>query len=183
MAKFSPKVLFVIALLLSAVTAMLVYNFLVKSGTKPPKMGVPVVVAKVNIPPKTRITVDMLERAEVPSEYVQPGAMSDADAVAGIMARGLIVAGEQITEQRLAVKGKGDGFSGIVPPNMRAVTVAVTEVTGVAGFVKAGDTVDLVATFDQSTAGEDSSRIILQNVQVLAVDRETEVPINTNGSE
>ncbi|MBP2645475.1 MAG: Flp pilus assembly protein RcpC/CpaB, partial [Firmicutes bacterium] len=33
------------------------------------------------------------------------------------------------------------------------------------------------------TAGEDSSRIILQNVQVLAVDRETEVPINTNGSE
>jgi len=181
--KLSVKGLFIIALILSLFTAILVYNYLSKVGVNPVKPGVAVVVAKVNIPPKTKITTEMIQEVEVPEEYIQPGAVNGAGTVVGTVVRGLIVAGEQITEQRLVVKGKGDGFSGIIPPNMRAVTVAVTEVTGVAGFVKPGDNVDLIVTFDQSSVGEDASRIILQNVEVLAVDREAEAAVAVNADE
>ncbi|MBP2656870.1 MAG: Flp pilus assembly protein CpaB [Firmicutes bacterium] len=182
MARLSGKGLFIIAVILSLVSATLVYNYLQKASVKAPKPGLPVVVAKVDILPKTKITADMIQEVNVPEEYIQPGAVQGIDNAVGVLVREPIVAGEQITAQRLVVAGKAGGFSGSIPRNMRAVTVSVTEVTGVAGFVKPGDNVDLIATFDQSAVGEDASRIILQNVEVLAVDREPQsgVVVNPN---
>ena len=41
--------------------------------------------------------------------------------------------------------------------------------TGVAGFVKPGDFVDVIVTFDANTAGADVSHVVLQNMQVLSI--------------
>jgi len=172
-AKLSGRGLLMIALVLSLLTSVLVYSYLKGVANQAAKQGTPVIVAKVDIPPKTLITAEMVQETSVPPEYIQPGAIIAMTDVVGITSREQIVAGEQITQRRLAVQGQTRGFAGTIPNDKRAVTVAVTEVTGVAGFVKAGDYVDILVTFDTNTVGENVSQIVLQNLLVLAVDRET----------
>ncbi|MPN23003.1 hypothetical protein SDC9_170388 [bioreactor metagenome] len=132
------------------------------------------VVAKTDIPPKTKITPEMVEETKVPPEYVQPGAVMDLQSVIGIVVREHIVPGEQITERRLVRESKVVGFTGIIPRDKRALTVMVNEVSGVAGFIKPGDYVDVIATFDQATVGDNVSQLMLQNVLVLAANRNAE---------
>lgn len=175
MAKLSSKGLLVIALVMSLFTALLVYNYLKGLSTQaPPKEGVAVVTAKAAIAAKTKITAEMVQTAKVPADYVQPGAFTDLSKVVGVIARDNIVAGEQITGRLLLLEGKSAGFTGLIPQDRRAVTVAVTEVTGVAGFVKPGDRVDVIVTFDQNAVGDHTSKVVLQNVAVLAANRDTE---------
>ena len=57
------------------------------------------------------------------------------------------------------------------------MTVAVNEVTGVAGFVKAGDYTDIVVTFDANTVGDNVSHVLMQNILVLAANRDTEIGV------
>ncbi|WP_425059616.1 hypothetical protein SCACP_02080 [Sporomusa carbonis] len=174
MIKLSNKGLLVIAVILSLLTTGLVYSYLKKASGNQSQDTVSVVVAKTDIGPKTRITPEMVQVIKVPAPYLQPGGVQDSKEVVGMLSREQIVAGEQITARRLLVEGKSAGFTGLIPPDKRAVTVGVNEVTGVAGFVKAGDYVDVVVTFDQSVTGDNVSHLVLQNVLVLAADRETE---------
>jgi len=174
-AKLSSKGLVGIALVLSLITAVLVYNFLRESAKKPaPSNLATVVTAKTDIPPKTRITAEMVQEAQLPSEYIQGGAARELAQVVGVVTREAIVSGEQVLERRLLAAGKQAGFTGVIPAGKRALTVAVSEVTGVAGLLKAGDFVDAIVTFDQQVAGDHVSQILLQNVLVLAVNRESE---------
>jgi pilus assembly protein CpaB len=175
MSKLSSKGLLVVALVMSLVTALLVYNYLKSLSTQTtPRDGVAVVVAKAAIVAKTRITAEMVKTVKIPADYVQPGAITDPAKVVGVTARENIVAGEQITGRLLLLEGKSVGFTGLIPQDKRAVTVAVSEVTGVAGFVKPGDRVDVIVTFDQNVVGDHTSKVVLQNLAVLAANRETE---------
>ncbi len=176
-AKLSSKGLVGIALALSLITAVLVYNFLRESTKKSlPSDTAAVVVAKKDIPPKTRITADLVQESRIPSEYIQIGAMRDLSKVVGVVTREAIVGGEQVLERRLLTAGKQAGFTGVIPAGKRALTVAVSDVTGVAGLLKAGDSVDAIVTFDQQVVGGHVSQLLLQNLLVLAVNRESEVP-------
>lgn len=177
MAKISAKGLVVIALVLSLATAFLVYSYLSNLTSRATGERVPVVVAKVDIPPKTRITAEMVQEVRIPADYIQPGAMIELGKVVGVVAREPIAANEQITQRLLLLEGKSVGFTGVIPRGMRAVTVAVSDVTGVAGFVKAGDYVDVVITFEQSVVGDHASKVVLQNLQVLAANRDTEAGV------
>ncbi|MBP2636723.1 MAG: Flp pilus assembly protein CpaB [Firmicutes bacterium] len=174
MFKFSSKGLLVLAIVLSLLTTGLVYSYLKKTSGSLPANSVDVVVAKVEIGPKTRITPEMVQVTKIPAPYLQPGIVQDAKDVIGMVSKETIAAGEQISVRRLWGEGKTAGFSGSIPQNKRAITVGVNEVTGVAGFTKAGDYVDVVVTFDKNTAGENVSQLVLQNILVLAANRETE---------
>lgn len=177
MAKLSSKGLVGIALVLSLLTAVLVYNFLRESAKKTlPSDSATVVVAKADIPPKTLITPEMVQESQMPGEYIQIGAMRELSKVVGVVTREAIVGGEQVLERRLLTSGTQAGFTGVIPAGKRALTVAVTDVTGVAGLLKAGDSVDAIVTFDQQVVGDFVSQILLQNVLVLAVNRESDVP-------
>ena len=178
MAKLSNKKLLAIAVVLSLMTAILVYNYLkaVTTGQNA-QQGVTVIVAKVDIAPKTKITPEMVSAVKVPPEFIQPGAVTSLDKVVGAVVREQIVSGEQVSERRLIREGKSVGFTGIIPRDKRAVTVAVNEVTGVAGFVKAGDYIDVVVTFDAATVGDNVSHVLMQNILVLAANRDTEIGV------
>ncbi len=176
MAKLSNKKLLAIVMVLSLMITILVYNYLQGIEKKMAiQDGVSVIVAKTDIAPKTKITAEMVREVKVPPEYVQPGAVQSLDKVVGIVAREAIVSGEQVSERRLVRGGKSVGFTGIIPYDKRAVTVAVTEMTGVAGFIKPGDYVDVIVTFDTMAVGDNVSNIIMQNILVLAVNREMEM--------
>jgi len=176
LAKLSNRGLLGIALLISFATAGLVYNFLSSSVQKPqPSIGETVVVAKTDIPPKTRITPEMVQISQIPVDYIQKGAMRELTQVIGVMTREAIVGGEQVLDRRLLLEGRQAGFTGVIPAGKRALTVAVSDVTGVSGLLKAGDYVDAIVTFDLQTVGDNVSQLLLQNLLVLAVNRESEV--------
>lgn len=169
MRRLSPKILLLVAIILSIGTAGLVYSYL-QANTKAQNNGEPVVVAVKDIPGRTVITADMVKVTTMPPELVQAGSAREISKVIGVMTRVPISIGDQVTEKRLAMEGKVSGFTGSIPQDKRAFTISATDVTGVAGFVKAGDYVDIVAAFDKSVAGENVSALLLQNILVLAAN-------------
>lgn len=179
MAKFSSKGLLVMAIILSLFVAVAVYKFL-DNVQVTSKGDATVVVAKVEILPNTPITAEMVEQINIPSQYLQPGAMSDINTVLGVGAKEHILVGEQITGRLVKLEGKDAGFAGIIPRDKRAVSVSVNDVTGVAGLVKPGDYVDVIITL--ATDQEDAiSNMIFQNVLVLAADKNINHASKENG--
>lgn len=125
------------------------------------------------------ISQGLIARDEIPSRAVPQGAVAELGQVQGQVATGPIFEGEVIVTQRFGetVARAGDGLD--VPDGMQAVSVQVSSVPGVAGFVEPNDTVSLVATLEggDDAGGPDAdsdvsgarTRFLLQNVQVLAV--------------
>jgi pilus assembly protein CpaB len=90
-----------------------------------------------------------------------------------------LLPGEPLLEARLQQPGDPVGAGTLpVPVGYRAVTVAVDEVVGVAGFVVPGSRVDVVATMDLD--GMPTSRVILEDLVVLAVAQRTAGEALTN---
>jgi pilus assembly protein CpaB len=174
LAKLSNKSLLAVALVLSLVTVSLVYTFLQSTTSKTVSGdGEIVVVAKTNIPAKIRVSHEMVQELRVPPQYIQPGAMRIVPKAVGTMTREAIITGEQLTERRLLLDGTYAGFSSVIPAGKRAITVATTDVTGVGGLLKAGDYVDVLVTFDEQTVGDFVTKIVMQNIAVLSVNRDS----------
>jgi pilus assembly protein CpaB len=86
-----------------------------------------------------------------------------------VVDRGLIAAvveNEPIIESKLAPKNVGGGLPPMIQPRMRAMSVKVNEVIGVAGFVTPGTRVDVLVTMREQTGSV--TRVVVSNVQVLA---------------
>lgn len=111
---------------------------------------------------------------------VPKGAFVKIEDVVGRGAVAEMVQGEPVIESRLAARGSGGGLAATIPPGMRACAVRVDEVVGVAGFVTAGQRVDVLASGmrPESSSGSQpmmgpmnanfATRMILQNIQVLS---------------
>lgn len=124
-----------------------------------------IVVASRQIPLGTALTKDDVRLAAWPSRNPVPGSFASVDQV---LNRGLLAdvnENEPITESRLAPIQAGAGLSPIIPAGMRAVSVRVNDVIGVAGFVIPGSRVDVVVSVHN---GNDTmSRVVVTNLQVL----------------
>jgi pilus assembly protein CpaB len=127
-----------------------------------------VAVAAHNLPTGSRITEKDVKLVAWPARNPVSGAFSELKPV---LDRGLVVAvgeNEPFTETKLAPLGSGAGLPPSIPPGMRAMSVKVDEVIGVAGFVVPGTRVDLVVTLRGSGQAEESmSRTVASNVLVL----------------
>src|SRR5713226_7402045 len=86
---------------------------------------------------------------------------------------------ELVLENKLALREAGGGLPATIPEGMRALSVAVNEVVGVAGFVIPGTMVDVLVTGrlpGTSHGGDDNiTRTILEDVRVLAAGQKVEV--------
>ena len=137
----------------------------------------PVVVAAKNIPQNTIIDESMLGIKMVPAPYIEPNAiLEDTAKVADkrFIAAITIKEGEQINEQKL-LRPEAK-ISGYIPKGKRALTIAINEVTGVAGLIRPGDKIDIIGVFktlEEKTkvVGNAESITILQNVEVLSIGR------------
>ncbi|MBR3051122.1 MAG: Flp pilus assembly protein CpaB, partial [Selenomonadaceae bacterium] len=130
----------------------------------------PVVVAKVNIPPRTRIQEAMLQMKELPVDAVPEGAITNFDDVKNVQIKVSIFAGDILTIHKV-FNAKGDeGFVGEIPADCRAVSINVSEVTSVAGFAKPGDKVDLLLVEKDKYSA--TTNLILQNVPLLSVNQD-----------
>jgi len=114
----------------------------------------------------TLVTKDDLKLIPWPAATPVPGSFTEIDKVVN---RGVIVAvseNEPLTESKLAPIGSGAGLPPTITEGMRAISVKVNEVVGVAGFVIPGTRVDVLATVRRPDGGS-QSRAVLSNVQVL----------------
>jgi len=130
--------------------------------------SVPVVVANQDLPVGTLLTVDHLKVVAWPAASQVPGAFATTEEVSD---RGLIagvVANEPLTDSKLASREAGGGLPPSIPLGMRALSVRVNEVIGVAGFVVPGTRVDVLATVQQQGGQAGGmSKVVVSNVQVL----------------
>ena len=128
----------------------------------------PVVVATADLTMGAEIKAEDLKVAQFPDKGGPEGAYSRIEEVVG---RGVvvnIVRNEPILPGKLASKEAGSGLPPVIPEGMRAVSVRVNDVIGVAGYVLPGTRVDVLATASptQNTA-DMTTKVVLANVQVL----------------
>ena len=126
----------------------------------------PVVVAAKAMPVGALVGSNDVKLAAWPTKNPVAGAFATTDEVAG---RGLVapvLENEPITTAKLAPRESGAGLAPTIPLGMRAVSVKVNEVIGVAGFVVPGARVDVLATV--SLGDSSITRTVVSNLQVLA---------------
>lgn len=112
---------------------------------------------------------------EWPAGSLPEGFSRSASEVVG---RGLLTSvktNEPLLSGKLAGRESGGGLPIQIPDGMRAMSVKVDEVVGVAGFVLPGTRVDVLVTLDQTARQEEPrTRVLLQNVTVVAAGQTTE---------
>src|SRR5262245_6238790 len=131
--------------------------------------SVSVVVAAQSLPMGTRLDANHLRVVAWPSRNQLNGAFGDPKELVN---RGLItsvVENEPITMTKVASLEAGAGLPPVIPEGMRAISVKVNEVVGVAGFVVPGTVVDVLVTVRPSTGPQDEpmTRTVVSKVQVL----------------
>lgn len=150
-----------------------------------------ILIAKQDIPKGTLIDSAPLDSSIVPNEYVQPQAVTSLSRIAGMVTVAPISKGEQITLSKLAnTKQAGGDLAGVTPAGKRAISIAVDNISSVAGMVKPGDYVDVIATLQvpvQTAEGQTASQIavvpLFQNVLVLAIGQNTGGPVSSRARE
>jgi len=165
---------FGVAVLLGLLASMGVYRFLAQKGRMADQarlQTVGIVVASGDIPLGSTITADQVAIAAWPKDRYPKDALSDVQTVVGRVARREFVRGEPVVESKLVSTEKVGGVLSLkIPPGMRAFSVRVDEVVGVGGFLVPDARVDVIVTTSGAGKEEEQiSKIVLENIQVLAV--------------
>ncbi len=136
----------------------------------------PVVVVRTSVPVAASLTRDQLRTADWPAAHVPDGALQSAEQAVDRVVRRPLAAGEPVLETALFETGASGGLRAVISPKSRAVTVKVDNVVGIAGFVTPGSRVDVLATLRRvdRTKALPYSKVILQNIRVLAIDQKLE---------
>lgn len=142
---------------------------------------VEVIISRKDLPEGTVITAEYLDKQAVPKKFVQPYASPRAGDFLGLVTRTPVKAGEQIMSTKLQRPEEAmaaASLSGVTPKGKRAVTIGADLLSGVGGFVRPGDKVDILWTFQVPAPGgvgqkgELVTMTLFQNVDVLAVGSE-----------
>jgi len=131
-----------------------------------------IVVAARDVQIGERLSVADVKLVKWSRLSVPQGAFTDPALVGNSFARDQIVAGQPVTERNLISADKVPGVMPmIIPPGMRAMSVAVDEVGDISGFVKPRTHVDVLVAVSGVGANNDKpySKIVLQNIEVVAV--------------
>ena len=137
------------------------------------------VVAAKALPTGASVGKDDVKRVAWPAATPLTGGFSNVE---DVVDRGLVasvVENEPLVESKLAPRSAGAGLLPSIPKGMRAMSVKVNEVIGVAGFVVPGTRVDVMVTIRQR---DDSlSRVVASNVQVLTAGTRYDQENTKNG--
>ena len=136
---------------------------------------VAVVVAAKDLPEGTTLDAAAIRKGEMPEKFLQPYSLRSPSQALGLVTVAPIAESEQILSNKLRRAEEvpvGATLSAVTPKGRRAVTIVVDTVTGVGGFVRPGDTVDILLTMKVSKEGDIATTTLFQDVPVLAVGTE-----------
>lgn len=172
----SAVVFLVVAVMAAAVAVGLLLQYLEARTADRVMPMAKVVVAARALPLGTTLTAEMLQVVQWPAEALPVGAIDEAEGLVGRVLMSNVVPNEPIVEPKLASPDGGHGLAAVLPEGALAVAVRVNDVVGVAGFIHPGDKVDVIVTMRprEESNTPPVSKIILQNIQVLAVGKQVD---------
>ena len=192
-------ILLMAALFIAAITAFMARSMFTGAAAPkaaaivaPVETGPQVLVATRALPVGTIITAEAFRYQPWPEELVEQAYFIQGDETStpmeqliGTVVRNAVTAGQPITQGSLVKPGDRGFLAAALGPGMRAITVPVSALTGVAGFVFPGDRVDLMLT--QNVAGDTGpalkvSETIMRNLRVLATDQRSKSSVDENGN-
>lgn len=159
------------AVVLGLVAVYLIWHMERQREMQSKEHWTPVVVALADIPAKTKITRDMVTLTSYPKDLITPGAILDPKAVDGHVTMVRLKAKEQIRNTDIVGEGQVPGLAYDIPAGMRAIAIGAGEVMAVGSTVHPGDRVDVLATYSDPVAHQETTQMILQNVLVLAINK------------
>lgn len=175
----------IIALTLSLITAALIYIYIsgIKPEQTPEKEYIRICTAARTINGFTQISASDVTEIEVDKELYGEGMVTDKEQIIGKWALQDIAKGEFIRKERLGEE-ESLYFSYSIPAGTRAVSMNITEQVIVANLLRPGDHVGVIASFnkeeevyeDRTVAYPKITKIILQNIEVLALGQDRKLP-------
>jgi len=164
-------ILIVLSLLLAVGAAWVANRWLISQNEQRAATPgtVPVATAAIEIPFGTKVEARHVAMIQMLEGTAPEGAYPNAAAAEGKVARSSIMKGEILLAGRFAEEGEGSTLAMVVSEGMRAVSVRVNDVVGVAGFLLPGNHVDVVTAYRDGQ--QTRSDTVIQNVKVLAVDQ------------
>lgn len=163
-----------VALALGAIVSYTVYRTLQTRTGGDAAPGVDVVVAANDISVGSKVTEGDVKVVRYTAADLPANAFHLKTSVIGRGAILPIARGEFFLPSKLAGENAGSGMQSLIPTGMRAVSVRVNEVIGVAGFVVPGTRVDVLLTGNPSGAPEQQTTTVLENVAVIATGQKLE---------
>ncbi len=160
-----------VSLLFALVISSVFYQMTARAGS--PKKADPgdlrdIVLAARPLSVGTTVKPADIKIGKMPSSAFPKGAFTKPEEVIDRPLVSNILMDEPILEGRLAARGSGLGLAPTIPVGMRAVTVRVNDVTGIAGFVLPGMRVDVLVTGHPPNAEGSVTTTPLQNMLVLS---------------
>jgi pilus assembly protein CpaB len=131
-----------------------------------------VVVAKSPLRFGNPLTAQVLREVEWPNDAIPANSFSSIIELTAGDKRVVLTsmeANEPVVGTKITGPGQKATLSAIIDDGMKAVTIRVNDVGGVAGFVLPGDRVDVLMTRNAEENG--TSDVVLQNVKVLGIDQ------------
>ncbi|HXW05331.1 MAG TPA: Flp pilus assembly protein CpaB [Vicinamibacterales bacterium] len=158
-----------VAVLLAAIASLGIYRIVSRLPVQAAELPtIDVVVAQYDLKLGTRVTADHVRVVKWPADTKVPGSFAKVEDIVNRGVINPIAENEPVTEAKLAALEAGAGLPPSIPPGMRAVSVKVNEVVGVAGFVVPGTRVDVMVTLTNRQQNQDSiTRVVVSNAQVL----------------
>lgn len=157
-----------LALVLGAFASLLAYRTLQQRAGNNQGDIQEVVVSTGNLAVGARIQDSDVRIVRLPGDAIPQGAFHRTKSVIG---RGVVLPigqGEFILPIKLAGENAGSGLASTIPQGMRAVSVRVSDISSVGGFVQPGTRVDVLMTGNPGSSGEPQTITVLKNVAVLA---------------
>jgi len=137
--------------------------------------AVPVAVAAANLPWGTKLEPEMVKTLLYIKESIPPGAFLDTESLKGRVVISPLRQNEPIMECRLAPDSvTTGGVSAIVKLGKRALAVKGDKVIGLSGFIKPGNSVDVLVTITNPANKRKITKTVLENILVLATGIEIE---------
>ena len=174
-----PMVFVLLAGLAAMLASVMVYSALKRREADVQRAmahNVQVVVASMDLPLGSRIELGEVKMTRWSADSVPEGSYTDPKQVIGSYVKNSLVANEPIVQAKLFTGDKTAGVMPLlIPFGMRAVSVPVDEVSDIAGFVLPHTRVDVLVAINGGEASKgEFSKVVLQNVEVLAVAQEVE---------
>lgn len=175
MGKYRPYLFLGVAVIIALIATVLVLNYVKEAGkvkeAAPPVVKKSIAVAFSDLPAGAVLQKEMIKEAEYLQASLPQGTFTDSNALIGRVLIYPVKANEPIFESRLAPTTiKTGGVAAVISPKKRAVSVRVDKIIGVAGFIHAGNRVDVLVTIRRATGQTEAqiTKIVLENILVLA---------------
>ncbi|MDX2321754.1 MAG: Flp pilus assembly protein CpaB [Moritella sp.] len=144
-----------------------------------PENQVYIAFSTMVIPIGTVIEPKHIELKVLPASMSPENTIGDPDEIYGMIAKDTIYIDDIIRLERLLVKGEGSTLASLIAENMRAVSIRVDDVVGVAGFLLPGNRVDILNT-STGNSGSATTEVILSNIKILAIDQRAATSTSEN---